>query len=531
MNLLDKFGNLIQGFLSGVDVSGNKHIFSTTESGILRVQVDRVTEIVNSGYRDFINLDDTPVNYAGSAGKSLAVNSAGDAVEFTSLTEDAISDLEHDAIKIQGKTVPAPTASDDTKTLTYDLATDAFIWQTTASGFGDMQKTVYDSDDSGVVDLAESVPWTGITGKPSTYTPAAHTHVESDISNLDHDADKIKSKSIDTPSSDNTYAYYDSNTDTIKWGTIVYSGAGSGDMQKAIYDTNDNGIVDYAEGVDWNNVDNTPSTYPPESHTHVEDDISNLDHDAQKIKGIPVQEPLPAEDGYVLFYDDTDGRFEYKDVSSTAGDMNKSTYDTNDNGIVDEAEEVEWSGVLSKPTTFPPESHTHVEDDITNLDHTDINAIHTTVSGEINGLTVKASPVDDDILVIEDSANSYHKKKINLSAITSGATATLRGAATFTADGVLSTEVGTLRWYSPENWNITQVRVSVGVPSTTNSVIVDINKNGSSIFSTLPEVAVGNYTTTSGMSVSLTSSDYLTLDIDQSGDAEDLTVQIKMEEV
>lgn len=41
------------------------------------------------------------------------------------------------------------------------------------------------------------------------------------------------------------------------------------------------------------------------------------------------------------------------------GDMAKSIYDTNGDGVVDKAEKVEWSGVLNKPSSFPPSSHSH----------------------------------------------------------------------------------------------------------------------------------------------------------------------------
>lgn len=60
------------------------------------------------------------------------------------------------------------------------------------TGVGDMTKMVYDTDDDGKVDSAEeadhaananAVPWNGVTGKPETFTPAAHTHAMNDISN------------------------------------------------------------------------------------------------------------------------------------------------------------------------------------------------------------------------------------------------------------------------------------------------------------------------------------------------------------
>ena len=46
-------------------------------------------------------------------------------------------------------------------------------------GVGDMQKSVYDTDDDGKVessDSADAAPWTGITGKPATYPPSTHLH-------------------------------------------------------------------------------------------------------------------------------------------------------------------------------------------------------------------------------------------------------------------------------------------------------------------------------------------------------------------
>ena len=37
--------------------------------------------------------------------------------------------------------------------------------------------------------------------------------------------------------------------------------------------------------------------------------------------------------------------------TSTSGDMVKSIYDTDNDGVVDQAEKVEWSGVQNKPVT------------------------------------------------------------------------------------------------------------------------------------------------------------------------------------
>ncbi|WP_217694098.1 hypothetical protein [Alkalihalophilus pseudofirmus] len=52
------------------------------------------------------------------------------------------------------------------------------------AGYGDMTKATYDSNNNGKVDVAESaesVPWSGVTGKPSTFSPSTHTHPASQI--------------------------------------------------------------------------------------------------------------------------------------------------------------------------------------------------------------------------------------------------------------------------------------------------------------------------------------------------------------
>ncbi len=53
-----------------------------------------------------------------------------------------------------------------------------------ASGSGDMLKSVYDTNEDGVVDKAETVPWSGVTGKPSTFPPSTHTHTKNQITDF-----------------------------------------------------------------------------------------------------------------------------------------------------------------------------------------------------------------------------------------------------------------------------------------------------------------------------------------------------------
>lgn len=67
----------------------------------------------------------------------------------------------------------------------YDLA--QFVTQSDLgdAGYGDMLKSLYDTNNNGKVDVAEeaeSVLWDGVTGKPSTFPPSNHSHDANEIS-------------------------------------------------------------------------------------------------------------------------------------------------------------------------------------------------------------------------------------------------------------------------------------------------------------------------------------------------------------
>ena len=83
-------------------------------------------------------------------------------------------------------TPTAPTAIGGTNTT--QLATTAFV-QTALAGFGagDMLKSSYDTNNNGKVDAAEiadAVAWTGVTGKPTSFAPATHSHTIAQVTGL-----------------------------------------------------------------------------------------------------------------------------------------------------------------------------------------------------------------------------------------------------------------------------------------------------------------------------------------------------------
>jgi hypothetical protein len=51
---------------------------------------------------------------------------------------------------------------------------------------------------------------------------------------------------------------------------------------------------------------------------------------------------------------------------------------------------------------------------------TDGSAIHDNESGEINAITEKTSPVDNDVILIEDSEDDYTKKRVKKSSLSAG---------------------------------------------------------------------------------------------------------------
>jgi hypothetical protein len=94
--------------------------------------------------------------------------------------------------------------------------------------------------------------------------------------------------------------------------------------------------------------------------------------------------------------------------------------------------------------------------------------------------------------------------------------------AVFTIPGALSTGARNARFYVEGSRTISNVVVSVGTAPTGASVILDVNKNGTTIFSTQanrPTIdASGFYDGSSTPDVtSLSAGDYLTVDVDQVG--------------
>jgi hypothetical protein len=106
----------------------------------------------------------------------------------------------------------------------------------------------------------------------------------------------------------------------------------------------------------------------------------------------------------------------------------------------------------------------------------------------------------------------------------------------FTVPGTLSVGVGKARFYVPGPMTLSNVRASVSTPSTGADIIVDVNVNGSTIFTSQlarPKIFAGSVTcpTATPNLQELETGDYISVDIDQVGSlfaGADLTVQIEL---
>lgn len=180
------------------------------------------------GASDFLDLTDTPSSYSGQGSKVVSVKGDETGLEFTS------------------------------------------------AGTGNMTKAVYDPNDDGTVNSAENADT--VDGQhASAFAAASHTHTESDITDLEHDAVKLQSRTVAaTAPTDGQVLVW--NNAASQWEP----GAG-GDMFKSVYDTDGDGTVDNAEHVggysalDFALVNHKhESLYATIGHVHDPDKLRNM---------------------------------------------------------------------------------------------------------------------------------------------------------------------------------------------------------------------------------------------------------------
>lgn len=138
--------------------------------------------------------------------------------------------------------------------------------------------------------VADYVTWGNVAGKPSTFTPSAHTHTKGQVGlgNVDNTADKDKSVKYATSAGTAANVIGGVVTTTNEayrhiWfsdyateAKRVYDDAFKYDPKSNTVTANITGNAASASSVDWSNVKNKPSTYTPSAHTHTIANVTGL---------------------------------------------------------------------------------------------------------------------------------------------------------------------------------------------------------------------------------------------------------------
>ena len=213
---------------------------------------------------------------------------------------------------------------------------------------------------SGSAASANSVLWSGVTNKPSTFTPSSHNHDDStitslnasklfgiiDIARLPHGAlERLVIVEDDTARFKLTTANVQlgDTVKVIKTEKMYYVVDESKLSSEAGYSVYTAGT---ATSVPWSGVTGKPSSYPPASHNHDERYYTETEMNSKLAEKAPkVHTHVKSEVGL-------------GNVDNTS-DANKSVKYAASAGTATKANAVPWSGVTGKPSTYPPSSHTH----------------------------------------------------------------------------------------------------------------------------------------------------------------------------
>ena len=226
---------------------------------------------------------------------------------------------------------------------------------------------------TGSASSAASVPWSGITGKPSTFTPSSHTHTKSQVGlgNVDNTADSVKNVKYATSAGSATKATQDSASQQI---TTTYIKGLSVSGRTITYTKGDNTTGTITTQDTNTDTKVTQSAIKSSDYTNWRPIIWGSSNSANE--GFA---PTTVTDSVF-----SDPNLTYQPSSGT---LRATVFKGKLSGTADVANSVAWGNVSGKPSTFTPSSHTHTKSQITDFGTYVYDA---TISRDAN--TVLAAP-------------------------------------------------------------------------------------------------------------------------------------------
>lgn len=222
-------------------------------------------------------------------------------------------------------------------------------------------------------EIVEAKKWANLTGVPTTFAPSSHTHTIAQITDLTLSQDATAS----------TVAQRDSG------GRVSVSTPTTNDhaTTKAYVDSQ------ITSSKAWANLTGKPSTYPPSSHTHPMSDVTGLPDLSTTVDGLVTKTDntttaiggTAAANKYLTT--SSNGFITVETPTSSSHPANKSYVDSQISSAA-----VNWSNLTGKPTTFPPDSHTHTIAQITDLNVSQSATATTVAQRDSSGRLTVATP-------------------------------------------------------------------------------------------------------------------------------------------
>lgn len=189
LKLAKKYADAVLGSSAGIEMRVDAGNVEWRQAGGAWAILIPVTDLMGPG-----------VPVGGSTGQALVKSSAADGDtewatpfdgDYGSLTNKptlgtaAAEDVGAFAAAAHTHAIADATDVDTTGiTLGQTLVWDGSEFTPGSSGAGDMLKSVYDSVGNGIVNEARAVAWSGVSSKPSTFTPSSHSHDMGDVTGL-----------------------------------------------------------------------------------------------------------------------------------------------------------------------------------------------------------------------------------------------------------------------------------------------------------------------------------------------------------